>query len=370
MGRKYIMNLSAFPFIVLALISVSLPACNMHREQRHADAHKIVVTSPQAKPVTITEQYVCQIHSRRHIQIRALEMGYLEAIPVKEGQAVKKGDVLFQVVPVIYQAKLDAQLAEQELAQMKYDYSVKLAEEKVVSKNEALLLKAELSRAQAKAQLADAELNFATVKAPFDGIVDRLQHQQGGLVEEGEALTTLSDNSLMWVYFNVPEASYLDYMTELGQRQDEQKIELVLANGKKFDQVGKISAIEADFNNQTGTVPFRADFPNPDHLLRNGQTGTVLLSRIQKDAVVIPQRATFEVLDKRYVYTIDKDHVVHQREIVIENELDDLFVIKNGVGVDDKIVLEGIRQVRDGDKVEYEDRQPEKVIANLKYHAE
>ncbi len=148
------------------------------------------------------------------------------------------------------------------------------------------------------------------------------------------------------------------------------KVELVLANQQKFSQLGKIAAIEADFNNETGTVPFRADFPNPDSLLRHGQTGTVLISRVQQDAIVIPQRATFEVLQKKYVYVIDKDDVAQQREIKIQNELDDIYVIKEGLGVDDKIVLEGIRQVRDGDKVEYEDRAADQVATHLKYHAE
>ena len=96
----------------------------------------------------------------------------------------------------------------------------------------------------------------------------------------------------------------------------------MLANGSKFQQIGKIGAIEAKFNNETGNIPFRADFPNPDRLLRHGQTGTVLINRTLKNAIVIPQRATFEILDKRYVYVVDKDDVVHQREIVIQNELD------------------------------------------------
>ena len=195
----------------------------------------------------------------------------------------------------------------------------------MVSENEVLLLEAKLKKAQAKADLAAAELNFATVKAPFDGIIDRLHHQQGSLVQEGEILTTMSDNSVMWVYFNVPEARYLEYMANLKQHKEDLKIELMLANGNKFDQIGKIGAIEADFNNENGNIPFRADFPNPDRLLRNGQTGTVLISRVQNDAIVIPQRATFEVLQKRYVYVVDKDDVVHQREIAIQNELEDQF---------------------------------------------
>jgi membrane fusion protein, multidrug efflux system len=370
------MKVSLILAIVLAIASISLPACDMQREAQHQEAHTIVATNPQSLAVTLTQQYVCQIHSQRHIRIRALEMGYLEAIQVREGQRVKEGDLLFKVMPILYQKKADAELAEAKVAQMELNYAKNMYQKKVVSQNEVLLIEAKLARAQAKAQLAVAELNFATVKAPFDGIIDRLKHQQGALVEEGEVLTTLSDNSVMWVYFNVPEARYLEYMTNLNQNK-ELKIELKLANGKIFDQPGKIGAIEADFNNETGNIPFRADFSNPtinpktgDRLLRHGQTGTVLISRVENDAIVIPQRATFEVLAKRYVYVVDSENMAHQREITIEHELEDVFIIKEGLGVDDRIVLEGIRQVHDGAKVDYEDRTPEDVAANLKYHAE
>ncbi|WP_373650229.1 efflux RND transporter periplasmic adaptor subunit [Schlesneria sp. DSM 10557] len=341
-----------------------------HEEEHHEETHRIVATTPQSTSVTITQQYVCQIHSQRHIQVRALERGYLEAIPVKEGQTVKAGDLMFKVMPVLYQARLEAELAEAHLAQLEYNFSKKLFEDKVVSQNEVALNLAKVKKTEAKVKQAQAELNFATVKAPFDGIVDRLQHQQGSLVEEGECLTTLSDNSLMWVYFNVPEARYLEYMAELRQNQDDLQVELVLADGSKFPQVGRIGAIEADFNNQTGNIPFRADFPNPDRLLRHGQTGNILIHRVVTDAIVIPQRATFEILNKRYVFVVDQDDVAHQREIAIENELEDIFVLKKGLNVDEKIVLEGVRQVRDGDKVEYDALHSDQVVANLKYHAE
>lgn len=361
------MKVSPIRIVLLALFSVSVPACNMHKEEHHHEAHKITATTPESKPVTLTQQYVCQIHSQRHIKVRALEMGYLEAIPVREGQAVKEGDVMFQVRPPVYKAKYDAEKAEANLAKLEFEYTKKLYEDKVVSKNEVSLLEAKLQKANAKAALAFAELDFATVRAPFDGIVDRLQHQHGSLVQEGEILTTLSDNSLMWVYFNVPERVYLEYMAD-SRNKDDLKIELMLANQTKFTHVGKIGAIEADFNNETGNIPFRADFPNPDRLLRHGQTGTVLISRVQENSIVIPQRATFEVLQKRYVYVVDENDIAHQREITVQNELEDIYVIKSGVGVQDKIVLEGIRQVRDGDKVEYEHRTPDEVVA--KYHAE
>ena len=279
--------------------------------------------------------------THRHIKVRALEKGYLEATSVKEGQQVKSGDVLFKVIPILYQKKAEAEHAEAKLAQLELKNTRKQFEDKVVSQNEVTMREAKLLKAQANADLARAELDFATVRAPFEGIVDRMQHQQGSLVLEGDILTTLSDNSLMWVYFNVPEARYLRYMTDQSEKREDLQIELMLANGHKFPHAGKLGAIDADFNNETGCIPFRADFPNPDRLLRHGQSGTILIRRALNDAIVIPQRATFEVLGKRYVFVVDKDHVAHQREIVIQNELDDIFVIAKGVGVDDKIVIKG-----------------------------
>lgn len=364
------MNVSRILPLCLALVCLSLPACNLHKQEHHEEPHRILATSPQMQAVTLTEQYVCQIHSQRHIQVRALERGYLEKIPVKEGQEVKEGDSLFTIVPILYQTRLDAENAEAKLAQLEYNNTQKLFENKVVSQNEVALLEAKLLKATAKAQQAAAELNFTNIKAPYDGIIDRLHHQQGSLIDEGEILTTLSDNTVMWVYFNIPEVRYLAYMAELKEHKDDLQIQLELADGNKFGQKGKIGAIEADFNNETGNIAFRVDFPNPDRLLRHGQTGTVLISHVLRDAIVIPQRSTFEILQKRYVYVVDKEDVAHQREIAVQNELEDLYVIKEGLGVNDTIILEGVRQVRDGDKVEYEDRQPEEVVANLKFHAE
>ena len=364
------MKLSPFLTGLLSLICLSLPACKFHKEQAQVEHHKIVATNPQATDVVITQQYVCQIHSRRHINVRAMDNGYLEEIRVNEGQAVKKGDQMFKIVPTLYQAKLDAELAEAKLAELELNNATSLLKDKVVSPNEVALFQAKLAKAQAKAKMAEAELNFTSVTPPFDGIIDRLHEQHGSLIKEGDVLTTLSDNSVMWVYFNVPEARYLEFMSGRNQDQTHQRVELVLADGSKFPEAGKIGAIEAKFNAETGNIPFRADFPNPRGLLRHGQTGTVLIHQTLKNAVVIPQRTTFEILDKRYVYVVDKDDVVHQREIAVQNELEDIYVLKNGLKVDERIVLDGVRQVRDGEKIEYERKSPEQVMSNQKHRAE
>jgi membrane fusion protein (multidrug efflux system) len=338
--------------------------------EAHHDEHKVVVTRPLAKDVILTQQYVCQIHSQRHIDICALESGYLKEIAVKEGQAVKKDDVMFKILPVLYKAKADAEVAKAQLAQLKFDYTKKLADDKVVSQNEVQLLKAELAEANAKANLAKAELDFADVKAPFDGIVDRQHEQLGSFIKEGDVLTTLSDNRVMWVYFNVPEARYLEYMTSSEQEKKDRRIELELANHEKFPRLASALTIEGQFNNETGNIAFRADFENPDNLLRHGQTGTILIHRTLKDAVVIPQRATFELLDKRYVWVIDENEVAHQRLITTKHELEDIFVVDKGIDVKDKIVLEGVRQIEEGRKVEYDYREPADYLKNQKFHAE
>ena len=373
---KTLKFLAPLPAVALALLSLSVSACNQthaeSKEQAEEMGQKIVVTSPKAEDVTLTQQYVCQIHSRQHIEVCALQDGYLDEILVREGQAVKQGEVMFKILPTLYRARLAAERAEVDQAQIEFDNTRRLFENKmpIVSNQEVALAQAKLDKAKAKLKLAEAEVEFTVVKAPFDGIVDRLERQKGSLIDKKDVLTNLSDNAVMWVYFNVPEAQYLDYVSGGGQDQADRTIELVLANGSKFSQTGKIAAIEAKFNNETGNIPFRADFPNPDGLLRHGQTGKVLINRTLPGATVIPQRATFEILDRRYVFVVDAQNVVHQREIVVGHELEDIFVIKSGLGVNDKFVLEGVRQVRDGQKVEAEFRKPEEALANQKYPAE
>lgn len=348
-----------------------------HGEAEHGEGeghnHQIVVTTPVRKGVVTTQPYVCQIHSCKRIEVRALNRGYLEAIHVNEGQAVSKGDLLFKIMPIVYQAKLDTDIAEAERIRIERFNAKSLNAKGIVSPQEVALKDAELAKAEAKVSLARAELSFTSITAPFNGIVDRQHSQLGSLIEEGEVLTTLSDNSLMWVYFNVPEARYIEYKRELdagGNQAEHLHIELKLANGEILPQEGKIGAIEAEFNNTTGNIAFRADFSNPKGLLRNGQTGTILIHRNVQGVVVIPQRATFEILDKRYVFVVDEKNVVHQRDITVSSEQDDIFVIEKGLSEKDRIVFEGIRQVRDGETIEYKFAAPTEVLASLKHPAQ
>lgn len=318
---------------------------------------------------SITEDYVCQIRSIRHIELRAQEKGYLQKIFVDEGQFVRKGQLLFQIMPTLYEAELQKAEAEVNFARIEYQNTKSLADSNVVAPNELAMAKAKLDKARAELALAQVHLGFTKIRAPFDGIIDRLEVRLGSLVDEGELLTNLSDNSKMWVYFNVPEAEYLDYRAKV--KQDSViTVKLLMANNKLFDYPGIVETIEADFNNETGNIAFRATFPNPDGLLRHGQTGSIKMAVPMENTLIMPQKATFEILEKKYVFVVDEKNVVRSREITIGAEMEDLYAVTAGLADDEKILLEGLRKVRDNDKITYEYKDPKSVISSLKVYAE
>lgn len=355
--------------ILMSLCGLFLSSCKTEIKEKEEET-KFLVTNPIQKDTVITKDYVSQIHSIQHIEIRAQERGYLEKIYVDEGQYVKKGQLLFQIMPKLYQAELQKAKAEANFVEIEYQNTKKLAENNVVAPNELAMAKAKLDKAKAELALAEVHVQFTEIRAPFDGIIDRFHVRLGSLIEEGDLLTNLSDNSKMWVYYNVPEAEYLDYKISQQTSDEKAKVNLLMANNQFFDYTGVVETIEADFDNETGNIPFRATFPNPKGLLRHGETGSVQVTIPVKGMVLIPQKATFEVLDKKYVFVIDKNHEVKSRIITIGAELPHIYAISDGLKTDDKILLEGLRLVEENQKIEYEVLQPEKVLSSLELYAE
>ena len=356
-------------FMLLSLGSALLLASCGHKEEKKEEKTAFLATNPIIKDTVVTKDYVSQIQSFRHIELRALEKGYLQKIYVDEGQFVKKGQVLFQIMPNLYQAEMQRAKAEANFVRIEYLNTKKLAESNVVAPNELLMAKAKLDKANAELALANVHLKFTEIRAPFDGYIDRFQVKLGSLVDEGDLLTNLSDNSKMWVYYNVPEAEYLDFK-ETQKKGINTNVNLLMANNKYFDHNGIVETIEADFNNETGNISFRATFPNPKSLLRHGETGNIHITLPYKNAMLVPQKATFEVLDKKYVYVIDKNNEIKSREIVIAAELQHLFIVKSGLKETDKILLEGLRLVKENEKVKIKLEKPESVLSHLELYAE
>lgn len=353
---------------VVACLILFVSSC-AHKKEAHKEESEFQITSPLIKDTTITIEYVSQIRSIRHIEIMAQERGYLEKIFVDEGQQVQKGELLFQIMPNLYEAEQQKAQAEVNFAQIEYNNTEDLALENIVSMNELAMAKAKLDQAQAALNLANTHLEFTKIRAPFNGIIDRFHVREGSLLEEGEILTELSDNSQMWVYFNVPEAEYLDYKVKL-DKNNPLKVNLMLANNKMFNHSGLLETIEADFNNETGNIPFRATFSNPEGLLRHGETGNILLSTKIKNALIIPQKATFEILDKKYVYLLDSSNILHAKQVQIAEELQHIFIIEGGLNQSDKILLEGLRKVRENDHISPKFVAPKLAISQLSLYSE
>lgn len=359
-----------FKKVHLGIVALSmLIGCGHHQHLDQDDAHFITTLVVQQDTV-IHRDYVCQIRSSQHIEMRALEKGYIEKIYVDEGQYVRQGQLMFQIMPVVYQAEMQRGRAEVIFAEVEYQNTKALADSNVVSKNELALAAARLEKAKAELKLAEAHLKFTEIRAPFSGIMDRLYVRTGSLIDEGELLTSLSDNSKMWVYFNVPEAEYLNYIISQKKRQNT-RVKLLMANRQYFENDGVIETIEADFNNETGTIAFRATFLNSNGVLRHGETGSILMPVPYHHVLLIPQMATFEVLDKKFVYVVNADGTVQAREISVEAELPHIYIVSTGLKEGERILVDGLRKVKNGQRIQYEFRPLDEVVKHLTHlHAE
>jgi len=247
-----------------------------------------------------------------------------------------------------------------------------LADKKIVSKTELEKAEANLDAANAKIEEARANeasvninLSLAEIKAPFDGTINRIPFKTGSLIDEGTLLTTLSNNKEVYAYFNVSEKEYLGYTTQK-ENGEKGSITLLLANGEPHKYKGTVETIEGEFDKNTGNIAFRAKFPNPDLLLKHGSSGKVQLTNDLKNALLIPQKATFEIQDKFYVFVVNANNVVKQRNIVIRQRLPHLYVIESGLSANDKIIYEGIQNVKEGDKILTNFVPQQQIISQLK----
>lgn len=351
------------------LLSLTILTSCAKKVEEKEETGKYAVTEPVVLDTTLTKEYVAQIRSLRNIELRSQEKGYLQNIYVDEGQNVQSGQLLFRIMPKAYEAEFLKAKAETKAAEIELQNTKTLSDKNIISKNELAVAQARLDQAKAEMALAKLHLSFTEIHAPFAGTIDRLPMKLGSLIDEGELLTSLSDNSQMYAYFNVSEPEYLDYQTNIQGRGD-QHVQLLLANGSFLKDKGTVEVVEGEFDNETGNIAFRARFPNPNKLLRHGETGKVIMTFPMKNALIIPQKATYEIQDKKYVFVVDAANKVHSREITIAGELPDIYVVASGLKTSDKILLEGVQKVNDDDKIEYIFHQPKEVLAHLRLKAE
>lgn len=342
---------------------MGLTSCKTDKKE-NVEISEYTVSSPVVKDTIYTKDYIAQIQSMQNVEIRAQEKGYLETLPVDEGQSVKAGQLLFSIMPKLYEAEYMKAKADTRVAEIEYQNTKTLADKNIVSKPELAMAKAKLDEANADLSSAETHLAFTKIKAPFDGTIDRIQFKKGSLIDEGTVLTKISNNKEIYAYFNMSEVEYLDYKSR-AKNDISNKAGLLLSNGEKHKYPGAIETIESEFDNNTGNIAFRAKFPNPELLLKNGETGKVQLVVPIKKALMIPQKATFEIQDKIYVYVVDNNNVVKSRNIIVKQQLPNIYIIQSGLSENDKILIDGIQTVKENDKIKPKLVPSEQIFSQL-----
>jgi len=346
-------------------------ACISGKTEPKAD-ELFPVISPLIKDTVYVREYVADIHSLQNTELRARAAGYLETIHVDEGDYVKAGQLLFSISRQQYQhevvkaeAALASARAEVKAAEVDLKNTQALVTKNIVSQSEldramanVDALKAKTEEALAQQAAAQLQFSFTQIKAPFSGYINRIPNKIGSLIEEGELLTTISNNTEMLVYFYVSEREYLEYtMAPSDQRLNE--VVLVLANGQVYELNGKVETVESEVDKATGSIAFRARFRNPSKILKHGSSGKILVRSQLKDVLLIPQKSTFEVQENIYVFVVTEGNIIQQRKIVPSFRLPQLYVISAGLTATDKFVYEGIQKLKEGDVIVPESVNPD-----------
>ncbi|MEQ9443717.1 MAG: efflux RND transporter periplasmic adaptor subunit [Cyclobacteriaceae bacterium] len=316
------------------------------------------------KDTTLYREYVADIQAVQNVELRARVQGFLERIYVDEGQEVKKGQLLFKINDEEYKAELakakanmQNTIAEAKAVELEVDRLRVLVDKNVISKTELDVALARLDAVKARiAEAKSAETNatmrvsYTSIRAPFDGILDRIPLKAGSLIEHGTLLTTASDVSEVHAYFYVSESEYLQYMKTKATNTDSKsnQVRLILADGSRYPHIGNIETMEGEFKASTGSIAFRARFPNPEKILKHRATGRISLSSTIKNALIVPQKAVFEIQDKNYVFLVDSADQVVMRNFIPKTRFSHYYIVESGLKSGDRIVFEGIQNLQEG----------------------
>ncbi|MGV9004737.1 efflux RND transporter periplasmic adaptor subunit [Flavobacterium sp.] len=350
--------------LLISFCALSLLSSCTSQEKEKKETAQYTVTNPVVKDTTYSKEYIAQIQSIQNVELRAQEKGYLENLYIDEGSNVKSGQLLFSIMPNLFQADFLKAKAEAKIAALEVQNTKTLADKNIVSKSELAMAQAKLEEANAELEMAETHLSFTKIKAPFDGSVDRIRFKKGSLIDEGTVLTTISNNKDIFAYFNMSEPEYLDYKSR-AKNDIKNAVSLRLSNNELHKYKGVIETVESEFDNNTGNIAFRAKFPNPEYLLKHGETGKVLMTTPIKNALIIPQKATFEIQDKIYVYVVDANNKVHSKNIKVKQGLSNIYIVESGITAKDKILVEGIQMVKEDEKIIPKEVSPNKILMDL-----
>jgi len=355
-------------FLIFSALMVVVGAVAFLRGAQPAKNLKTLkVLKPTIQDSSISVEYPASLRAKQSIDVRSRLKGVIEQVVADEGASVVTGDTLIIMRDDEHkqelskaQAALKSAKAEERLIQMELTNVTRLVEKKIAAQSEANVLAAKLEVARAKVEesaalATTAELNLSRTKiqAPFDGQVGTLSYRVGSLVEEGAVLTSLVNSTDMWAYFNITERDF----TELRSTDPDvfnRPARFVLVNGKEYQVPGVVEMVSNGVEPETGVIMMRAQFPNDAYELRHGSTGKVRIMIPFKNALLIPQRSTLEIQDKRYVYSVTKDGQVSLTNVSVRAETNDHYIVEGALASDSMIVADGVQHVAQGESIDYE----------------
>ncbi len=344
---------------LLALVSCG----NKQPGQTSMMAPEVAIVTVEPSTAAFESSFPATLKGKTDIDIRPQVTGFITKVHVDEGEHVRKGQPLFTIDQVQFQAAVDqaeanlnsacsavstAQITEQN-KRMLLDKNIISETEWQLAANQLAQAKAAVAQAEAAVVNARKNLAYTTVTAPSDGVVGSIPNREGSLASPSsvQPLTTLSDNSEVYAYFSFTEKDLLEFTGE-GSSIDAAikslpEVELQLANGTRYPVKGRVATVSGVIDNTTGAASARALFDNPNGVLRSGNTGQVIIPRTTEGAIVIPQKSTFELQDLRYVYTINDSNVAVSTPITVQPYSDGkTFVVTSGLKPGDRVVTEGV----------------------------
>lgn len=359
--------------IVLCAFCLALLSSCGNKSTDAGNVPEYAVQELQKTTADLTTAYPATIKGKQDVEIRPQVSGFITKLCVDEGATVRKGQVLFIIDQTQYLAAVhtaEAAVATAEAAvrtqQMTVDNKRELNKKQIISDYdlamaENTLSQAKAQKAQAEAQLTSAKqnLSFTQVTSPTDGIINKIPYRLGALVSPSIAtpMTTVSEMDEAYVYFNMTEKQLLE-MSKTGNSTKEElakmpAVHLQLIDGTVYDTEGKVEIVTGTIDQSTGSVLMRAMFPNKEHILRSGGTANILIPYNMPDIISIPQSATVEIQDKKFVFVLQPDNTVKYTEVGIFN-LDNgkEYLVTSGLNPGDKIVIEGVQSLKDGQKIQ------------------
>lgn len=361
--------------IFSALVAiVILASCGKKQEQAPAQGPAPFPVQTVAKQdAVVYQEYTANLEGQQNVEIRPKVNGFIQKIYVDEGQVVKKGQLLFKLETQTQNQDASAAQANVKAAQVEVDRLKPLVDRKIISEVQLETAKAKLAQAKSAYGAIAANIGFGTITSPVNGVIGSLPFREGSLVSSTNEmpLTTVSDTKIVRAYFSMNEKQLLFFNktfkgeTTAAKLKAAPEVSLLLVDGSEYDQKGKIATMNGLVNPTTGTTQFRAEFKNPEGILRSGSSGIVRLPIEQKGVMLVPQNAIFEVQGKQTLYVVEKGNKVKSR-IVTTNGTSELnFIVTDGLQEGEVVVIEGASKLKDDMEIVPQDakKAPAETVA-------